>query len=198
MKKSEIRIVIVDDEPIIRMDLREILESKGYQVVGEAADGFDAVELCRTHVPDLVLLDIKMPLMDGLSAAQIIHEQGLAGSIVFLTAYSDSSYIEGAKTSGVSGYLVKPVDEKALVPCIELAMARSGEIKALKTDVEKANERLETRKIVEKAKGYLMEVNHVSEEEAYEYIRKMSKLKNVSMKDSGVKATSLSFWSLKP
>ena len=182
MKKSEIRIVIVEDEPIIRMDLREILESKGYQVVGEAADGFDAVELCRTHVPDLVLLDIKMPLMDGLSAAQIIHEQGLAGSIVFLTAYSDSSYIEGAKTSGVSGYLVKPVDEKALVPCIELAMARSGEIKALKTDVEKANERLETRKIVEKAKGYLMEVNHVSEEEAYEYIRKMSKLKNVSMK----------------
>lgn len=182
MKKSEIRIVIVDDEPIIRMDLREILESKGYQVVGEAADGFDAVELCRTHVPDLVLLDIKMPLMDGLSAAQIIHEQGLAGSIVLLTAYSESSYIEGAKESGVSGYLVKPVDEKALVPCIELAMARSGEIKALKTDVEKANERLETRKIVEKAKGYLMETNHVSEEEAYEYIRKMSKLKNVSMK----------------
>ena len=182
MKKSEIRIVIVDDEPIIRMDLREILESKGYQVVGEAADGFDAVELCRTHVPDLVLLDIKMPLMDGLSAAQIIHEQGLAGAIVLLTAYSESSYIEGAKESGVSGYLVKPVDEKALVPCIELAMARSGEIKALKTDVEKANERLETRKVVEKAKGYLMETNHVSEEEAYEYIRKMSKLKNVSMK----------------
>ena len=173
MKKSEIRIVIVDDEPIIRMDLREILESRGYQVVGEAADGFDAV--------DLVLLDIKMPLMDGLSAAQIIHEQGLAGSIVFLTAYSDSSYIEGAKTSGVSGYLVKPVDEKALVPCIELAMARSSEIKTLKTDVEKANERLETRKVVEKAKGYLMETNHVTEEEAYEYIRKMSKIKNVSM-----------------
>ena len=97
MKKSEIRIVIVDDEPIIRMDLKEILESKGYQVVGEAADGFDAVELCRTHVPDLVLLDIKMPLMDGLSAAQIIHEQGLAGAIVLLTAYSESSYIEGAK-----------------------------------------------------------------------------------------------------
>ena len=182
MKKSEIRIVIVDDEPIIRMDLREILESKGYQVVGEAADGFDAVELCRTHEPDLVLLDIKMPLMDGLSAAQIIHEQGLAGAIVLLTAYSESSYIEGAKESGVSGYLVKPVDEKALGPCIELAMARSGEIKALKTDVEKANERLETRKVVEKAKGYLMETNHVSEEEAYEYIRKMSKLKNVSMK----------------
>ena len=182
MKKSEIRIVIVDDEPIIRMDLREILESKGYQVVGEAADGFDAVELCRTYVPDLVLLDIKMPLMDGLSAAQIIHEQGLAGAIVLLTAYSESSYIEGAKESGVSGYLVKPVDEKALVPCIELAMARSGEMKALKTDVEKANERLETRKVVEKAKGYLMETNHVSEEEAYEYIRKMSKLKNVSMK----------------
>ena len=182
MKKSEIRIVIVDDEPIIRMDLREILESKGYQVVGEAADGFDAVELCRTHEPDLVLLDIKMPLMDGLSAAQIIHEQGLAGAIVLLTAYSESSYIEGAKESGVSGYLVKPVDEKALVPCIELAMARSGEIKALKTDVEKANERLETRKVVENAKGYLMETNHVSEEEAYEYIRKMSKLKNVSMK----------------
>ena len=182
MKKSEICIVIVDDEPIIRMDLKEILESKGYQVVGEAADGFDAVELCRTHVPDLVLLDIKMPLMDGLSAAQIIHEQGLAGAIVLLTAYSESSYIEGAKESGVSGYLVKPVDEKALVPCIELAMARSSEMKALKTDVEKANERLETRKVVEKAKGYLMETNHVSEEEAYEYIRKMSKLKNVSMK----------------
>ena len=93
---------------------------------------------------------------------------------MLLTAYSESSYIEGAKESGVSGYLVKPVDEKALVPCIELAMARSSEMKALKTDVEKANERLETRKVVEKAKGYLMETNPVSEAEAYEYIRKMS------------------------
>lgn len=182
MKKSEIRIVIVDDEPITRMDLREILESKGYQVVGEAADGFDAVELCRTYLPDLVLMDIKMPLMDGLSAAQIIHEQGLAEAIVLLTAYSEKSYIEGAKESGVSGYLVKPIEEKALIPCIELAMARSYEIKELKTDVVKITERLETRKVVEKAKGYLMEANHMTEEAAYEYIRKMSKAKNVPMK----------------
>ena len=174
-------VLIVEDDPNIADLLHLYLEKDGY-TTEIAPDGGKAVEKFRQIQPDLVLLDIKMPLMNGLSAAQIIHEQGLAGSIVFLTAYSDSSYIEGAKTSGVSGYLVKPVDEKALVPCIELAMARSSEIKTLKTDVEKANERLETRKVVEKAKGYLMETNHVTEEEAYEYIRKMSKIKNVSMK----------------
>ena len=177
-------MLICDDEPYVLDLLRENIDWKRYDVrVGGTAlngqMGLNAFQMTRF---DIVLADIKMPLMDGLSAAQIIHEQGLAGSIVFLTAYSDSSYIEGAKTSGVSGYLVKPVDEKALVPCIELAMARSSEIKTLKTDVEKANERLETRKVVEKAKGYLMETNHVTEEEAYEYIRKMSKIKNVSMK----------------
>ncbi len=182
MTKSEVRIVIADDEPITRMDLKESLEAKGYQVVGEAADGFDAVEICREHTPDLVLLDIKMPLMDGLSAAKIIYEQRIAGAIVLLTAYSEGEYIEEAKKSGVSGYLVKPIDDKALIPCIEVALARSIEMKSLRADMEKANERLESRRLVEQAKGYLMESRQLTENEAYEYIRKTSKIKNVSMK----------------
>lgn len=182
MEKNKIRVIISDDEPITRIDLRELLEKKGYQVVGESADGFDAIELCRTHHPDLVLMDIKMPILDGLSASKVIYQEQLAGTVVLLTAYDEKEFIESAKESGVGGYLVKPIDEKSLVPSIELAIARSQEMKKLRKDIATVSERLESRKIIEQAKGRLMSRNQLSEQDAYDYIRKLSQKKNVSMK----------------
>lgn len=129
MCKDGIRVVIADDEPITRMDLKELLSEEGYQVVGEAADGFDAVEACKQSRPDLVLMDIKMPLLDGLSAAKILFEENLADTVMMLTAYSEREFVDEAKHIGVAGYLVKPIDEKSLVPSIELAVARSKDMK---------------------------------------------------------------------
>ncbi|BCJ94984.1 Fis family transcriptional regulator [Anaerocolumna cellulosilytica] len=182
MGKNETSIVIIDDEPITRMDLREMLKGEGYQILGEAADGFDAIELCRQKTPDLVLMDIKMPLLDGLSAAKIIYEENLAGTIILLTAYNEREFVNGAKQNGVSGYLIKPIEETLLIPNIELAVARSMEMRKLKENYEKVSERLENRRIIEQAKGVVMKDRSICEQEAYEYIRKLSQLKNISMK----------------
>lgn len=179
MKK---KIVIADDEPITRIDLREILEEADYEVVGEASDGFDAVELCKNHMPDLVLMDIKMPLLDGINASKIIMEEELANSIILLTAYSGKEFIQKAKEAGVMGYLVKPIDDKSLLPAIEIALSKGKEIRKMKKDIIKANESLEARKKVERAKGILMRKNCMSEEEAYRNIRRLSMNKRVSMK----------------
>ncbi len=178
----KIRVIIADDEPITRMDLKEILEAEQYKVVGEAADGFDAVELCKQLHPDLVLMDIKMPLLDGLSAAHIIFYENLADTVILLTAYSERVFIDEAKSVGVSGYLVKPIDEKSLIPSIELSVARSKEIKKLKKDIAKVSERLENRGIIEKAKGKIMEQHNMTEQDAYDYIRNLSLTKNLSMR----------------
>lgn len=182
MAKEGFRVVVIDDEPITRMDLKEILESKGCKVIGEAGDGFDAIELCRKNNPDLVLLDIKMPLLDGISAAKIIHEEGLAETVILLTAYNEKEFIEGAKNSGVGGYLVKPIDEKSLMPSIELAVSRSREMKKLQRDFKEVSDRLENRKVIEKAKGIIMRQCDLCEEDAYNYIRNLSKKKEISMK----------------
>lgn len=182
MEKIEKRVVIIDDEPITRMDLREILQNQGYRVMGEAADGFDAIELCRQYMPDVVLLDIKMPLLDGLSAAKIIYEENLAGTIILLTAYNEQEFIEGAKRNGVCGYLVKPIDETQLIPNIEIAMARNNEFLKLRKEFEKVSERLENRRLIEQAKGIVMSKNGICEQDAYNYIRKLSQMKNISMK----------------
>lgn len=184
MGKTEhaLRIVIADDEPITKMDLRELLDGSGYEVVGEASDGFDAVEACRKYKPDLALLDIRMPYLDGLSAAKIIFQEKLADTIILLTAYTDPEFIESAKECGVSGYLVKPYYEKSLIPSIELAVSRSREMQRIRVEVEKAQERLESRVIIEKAKGLIMMRDHKSEEEAYNYIRQISQQKHLSMK----------------
>lgn len=182
MKKDGIRVVIADDEPITRMDLKELLTGEGYTVAAEVADGFDAVENCKLFHPDLVLLDIKMPFLDGLSAAKIICEEDLADTIIMLTAYSEREFIEQAKDCGVSGYLVKPIDEKSLVPNIELAVARSREMRKLRKDMAKVSERLENRSIIEKAKGQIMAEQKKTEQEAYDYIRKLSQVKNLSMR----------------
>lgn len=182
MERQGLRIVIADDEPIMRMDMREYLQGEGYAIVGEAADGFDAVEACKREKPDLALLDIKMPLLDGLSAARIIRDESLADAVVLLTAYSEGEFIEHAKEFGVAGYLVKPIDEKSLIPNIELAVARSREMKKLQKDISRVSERLENRSIIEKAKGLIMRDDGLPEQEAYDYIRRLSLEKGLSMR----------------
>ncbi|KAB3525596.1 ANTAR domain-containing response regulator [Alkaliphilus serpentinus] len=177
-----LRVVIADDEPITRMDLSEIFREAGYKVVGEASDGFDAVELCRKLNPDLVLMDVKMPLLDGLKASKIIVHEELATSVVLLTAYSGQEFVERAKEAGVMGYLVKPVDEKYLMPAVEVAVCKGQEIKKMKSTLEHIKEQLETRKVVEKAKGILMVKYNMKEEEAYNEIRKISMNKRCPMK----------------
>lgn len=182
MANPALQIVIADDEPITRMDLKEFLEERGYSVLGEATDGFDAIEMCKKIKPDLVLMDIKMPLLDGLSAARILQQEQIGATIVLLTAYSEREFIDSAKEIGVSGYLVKPIDEKSIIPCIELAVARSREMQKLQKDIAKVEERLESRSIIEKAKGKIMERNGLCEQEAYDFIRKLSLTKNLSMR----------------
>lgn len=182
MEKDGISVVIADDEPISRMDLKELLSEGGYTVLSEVSDGFDAVEQCKLYHPDLVILDIKMPFLDGISAAKIIYEEELADTIIMLTAYSEREFVEQAKGYGVSGYLVKPIDEKSLVPSIELAVARSRELKRLRKDMAKVSERLESRSVIEKAKGAIMQEQSMTEQEAYDYIRKLSLDKHLSMR----------------
>ena len=182
MGKDGISVVIADDEPISRMDLKELLCEGGYTVLSEVSDGFDAVEQCKLYHPDLVILDIKMPFLDGISAAKIIYEEELADTIIMLTAYSEREFVEQAKGYGVSGYLVKPIDEKSLVPSIELAVARSRELKRLRKDMAKVSERLESRSVIEKAKGIIMQEQGMTEQEAYDYIRKLSLDKHLSMR----------------
>lgn len=181
-KNSRTTVIIADDEPITRMDIKEIFIAHGYDVVAEASDGFDAVESCKKYHPDLVLLDIKMPLADGLSAAKIINEDHLADTIIMLTAYSDKEFVEQAKLSCVSGYIVKPIDEKSLIPSVEVAVARNREINKLRKDIEVMTERLENRTVIEKAKGLIMQEQSLSEQEAYDYIRELSHMKNISMR----------------
>ena len=177
------RIVIADDEPITRMDVAEMLMEAGYDVVGKASDGFDAVEMCKKTKPDLVILDVKMPLLDGLMAAKIISEEELAGAIVLLTAYSGKEFIEKAKSVSVLSYLVKPVTKQALLPSVEIAIHKGKEILDIKKAHQKTNERLESRIVVDRAKSILMSDSDMSEEEAYNYIRKMSMDKRCTMKD---------------
>lgn len=176
------RVIIADDEPIIRMDIKEILEKAGHQVIAEAADGFDAVESCRKEHPELVIMDVKMPLLDGLMAAQIIAEEGLAEAIVLLTAYCNREFVDEAKRIGVCGYFVKPVDERTFLPGLEIAIERNQEMRKLQKECETMTKRLEARTVVEQAKGVIMSKRGISEQEAYDYIRNISRMKNISMK----------------
>jgi len=177
------KLVIADDEPITRLNMYEILVSAGYAVVGEAGDGFDALDLCRTHRPDLVLLDIKMPLIDGLKVAQLIKEERLAGSILLLSAYSGKEFVDQAKTIGVEGYLVKPVSEESLLPMVEVAIAKGLEMNRMREDIRAAQDELETRKLIERAKGILMTQEKLCEGDAYNKIRRISMDKGRSMKE---------------
>jgi AmiR/NasT family two-component response regulator len=176
------RVIIADDESIIRMDLREMLTNLGYLVVGEAGDGRSAVNLARELKPDVVILDIKMPGMDGIEAAGILTEEKIA-PVVLLTAYSQRDLVERAKEAGVVGYITKPMRESDLTPAIEVAMARFSEFRALEEEVGDLKQALETRKLVDRAKGILMDTQGLSEAEAFRRIQKMSMNKRKAMKD---------------
>jgi len=176
------RVIIADDESIIRMDLREMLTNLGYLVVGEAGDGRSAVNLARELKPDVAILDIKMPNMDGIEAAKILTEEKIA-PVVLLTAYSQRDLVERAKEAGVVGYITKPMRESDLTPAIEVAMARFSEFRALEKEIGDLKQALETRKLVDRAKGILMDTQGVTEAEAFRKIQKMSMNKRKPMKD---------------
>jgi len=176
------RIVIVDDESIIRIDLREMLSNLGYLVVGEVGDGRSAVNLARELRPDLVIMDIKMPGMDGIDAAKILTEEKIA-PVLLLTAYSQRELLSRARQAGVVGYLVKPFRESELAPAIEAARARFAEFRALESDVGDLQEALETRKFVERAKGILMDTQGLPEADAFRKIQKMSMNTRKPMKE---------------
>ncbi len=169
----KVRIIIADDEPIIRMDLKEMLTNLGYLVVGEAGDGRSVVNMARELRPDLVIMDIKMPDMDGIEAARILTQEDIA-PVIFLTAYSQKELVDQAKEAGVVAYLVKPFRESDLAPAVEIALARFEQFRALKKEVADLKEALETRKLVERAKGILMDTQGLSEAEAFRRIQKLS------------------------
>lgn len=167
------RILIADDESIILMDLREMLTNLGYLVVGEANDGQSAVNMARELRPDLVVMDIKMPDMDGIEAATVLTAEKIA-PVLLLTAYSQQDLIERAKDAGVVGYLVKPFRESNLAPAIEVTLSRFEEFRTVRKEVDDLKEALDTRKLVDRAKGILMDSQRLTEGEAFRRIQKMS------------------------
>lgn len=164
------RVVIAEDEAIIRMDLRELLEEEGYEVVGETGRGDEAVELVRTLHPDLAILDIKMPGLDGLSAARQITSERLA-AVLILTAFSQRDLVEQARDAGAIGYLVKPFQKGDLIPAIEVALGRYAELRSLEAEVEDLSERLEARKVIDRAKGILMDQHGLREQDAWRFLQ---------------------------
>ena len=176
------RIVIAEDEAIIRLDLREMLEEEGYEVVGEAGSGEVALELTQQLKPDLVILDIFMPGMDGLTAAARINEDGLS-AVLILTAFSQRDLVEQATRTGAMAYLVKPFDKDDLVPAVELAMARWTEVQALAAESKNLSERLESRKLVERAKGIIMQTQGLSEQESFRFIQKLAMQRRATMRE---------------
>ena len=177
-----LNIVIADNESIIRMDLREMLEEQGHTIVGEAHDGKQALELTRKYRPDLVMMDIKMPNMDGITAAKTIADEGIS-PVILLTAFSDSEIVSWAKDAGVLAYLVKPIREESISPAIEIALSRWQEMKELEQELEETKDSLELRKTLDRAKGILMDAHNISESEAYRRIQRYSMMKRKTIKE---------------
>lgn len=174
------RVLIVDDESLIRMDLRDIIESCGHAVVAEGTNGVEALALCKKHKPDIILMDVKMPELDGIEAARQIgfyHE----APVVLLTSYSQQDLIDKARDSGVYGYLIKPVREEQLVPTLEMALGRYKSDAQLREKMAELEQSLEDRKIIQKGTGILMELYSISEVEAYNRIRTLSMNKQISI-----------------
>ncbi|WP_300676894.1 response regulator [Nocardioides sp.] len=174
-------VVIAEDEVLIRMDLAEMLGEEGYDVVGQAGDGQAAIELATEHRPDLVILDVKMPVLDGIAAAEVIARQRIA-PVVMLTAFSQRELVERARDAGAMAYLVKPFTASDLVPAIELAMSRFNELAQLEAEVAGLTERLETRKAVDRAKGILQAQLQLSEPESFRWIQKTAMDLRLSMR----------------
>ncbi|HEX2912083.1 MAG TPA: response regulator [Chloroflexia bacterium] len=181
-KVAQVRVVIADDESIIRMDLKEMLSGLGYQVVGEAGDGRQAINLARELKPDLVIMDIKMPEMDGIAAARVLTEEKIA-PVLLLTAYSQQELVAGAKEAGVVGYIVKPFRQDELMPAIEVALSRFREFRELEKEMGDLKETLEARKVIERAKGVLMDQYGLKEADAFRRIQKLSMDTRKSMRE---------------
>ena len=175
------KVVLADDEPIIVMNLKEILEDSGYQIVGTASNGFAAIDLCKEQKPDILIIDIRMPGLDGLRTAKVIHEAGYVETIVIESAFDDEEFVQKASQYGVSAFMVKPIDSKTLVSTLKVATARSKELSSLRSEVIEVNKNMETRKKIERAKGLIMEKLKLSEQEAYDYVRGISKENSISM-----------------
>jgi response regulator NasT len=175
------RVLIAEDEALIRLDLKEMLEEEGYAVVGEAGDGEEAVAMATTLRPDLVILDVKMPKLDGIAAAGRIAG-GRVAPVVILTAFSQRDLVERAREAGAMAYLVKPFQKKDLVPTIEMATSRFAEIVALEQEVSGLQERLEARKAVERAKGVLMTEHGMTEPEAFRWIQRTAMDRRTTMR----------------
>jgi two-component system, response regulator PdtaR len=177
-----IRVVIAEDEAIIRLDLRETLEEEGYQVVADCGRGDTAVDLVREHRPDLAVLDIKMPGMDGLEAARIINEERLCAVLV-LTAFSQREVVEQARDAGALAYLVKPFQKSDLIPAIEVAIGRFRELQALSGEVDALGEQLEARKLIDRAKGVLIDTHRLTEQDAFAFIQRRAMSERTRMRD---------------
>ena len=175
------RVVIAEDEAIVRLDLKESLEAEGYTVIGETGRGDEAIDLARMLEPDLVILDIKMPGMNGIDVAKVISDEGLA-AVILLTAFSQQDLIQEASNAGVLAYLVKPFQRSDLVPSIELALGRFKEISDLKQETLMLQESLQTRKLVDRAKGLLIDNYGLKESDAYRYLQKKAMEDRTTMK----------------
>lgn len=174
-----VRVVVAEDEALIRMDLVEMLEDAGYEVVGQAATGEAAVAIAERVAPDIIVMDVRMPVLDGLSAAEAIAEQGVA-AVVLLTAFSDADLIERARDVGVSGYVVKPASASNLLPALEVALARFRETQQLRTELDRVTGELQGRKVIDRAKGQLMG-DGMDEAGAYLWLRKQAMDHRLSM-----------------
>jgi AmiR/NasT family two-component response regulator len=175
-----VRVVIAEDEGIIRLDLKEVLEEEGYEVVGETGRGDEAVTLVRQHRPELAILDIKMPGLDGLAAAREISGERLA-AVLILTAFSQRNLIEEARDAGALAYLVKPFQKSDLIPAIEVALGRFAELTALERDVEDLQARLEARKLIDRAKGKLMDGHALTEQDAWRFLQQQAMANRVKI-----------------
>jgi response regulator NasT len=175
------RVLVAEDEALIRLDLVEMLREEGYQVVGQAGDGEEAIKLAAELKPDLVILDVKMPKLDGIEAASKITSDRVA-PVVILTAFSQRDLVERARDAGTMAYLVKPFAKRDLVPAIELAISRFAELQALESEVAGLTDRLETRKVIDRAKGLLMTAQSLSEPEAFRWIQRTAMDRRTTMK----------------
>jgi AmiR/NasT family two-component response regulator len=175
-----IRILVAEDEALIRMDLVEMLNEAGYEVVAEASDGAQAIELAQLHKPDLAILDVKMPVLDGISAAEKIIA---IAPVLMLTAFSQRELVERARDAGVMAYVVKPFSIGDLVPAIEIAISRHLQMRTLAEEVADLHERLETRKLIDRAKGILMQALNLAEPEAFSWIQRTAMDRRMSMKE---------------
>lgn len=178
---KKLRILIADDEAIIRLDLREMLIDAGHEIVGEAGNGQEAIRMAKELKPDFVIMDVKMPVIDGLTASKVIAMENIA-PVLLLTAYSQQDIVDKASEAGVIAYLVKPIREEQLFPAMEIAVSRFEQMKKLNEELAKLKESLETRKLLDRAKGILMAAHGMTEQEAYRKMQQFSMAKRISLK----------------